>query len=306
MVKSPKHSFSFFKRPPIKVLRPQRNAEVTGPTTEVLIRSGHKGPLEKTMKYMTKIAISKQQIYLVQLIITSIAISTVFLLTSCAKKTDADKVGEAQSCIDNSTAATVSSCVEKVDGLTSSESYTIRCAAKLIKEGFDNPTKLLAAVENLDNNSGSTSNSNGTLGLMATLSFTSASTPEANRTSAEEAYSYCLSSGSKGLYMLAAFARMATDIAAIANTVTGLDCLQAGQTCSATQLESAINNATVADASAGVVGAVALTVYETNCSGGQSQNEELCNTINSAVAEAGGSLDPDIIGAALLSQLTQP
>src|SRR5262245_51594471 len=79
---------------------------------------------------------------------TLFIMGSLLLFTGCSKETDADKIADAQACLDTATAAEAATCVAKVDGLESPAAYLIRCAGKFVKEGYNDSTKLAAAMSN--------------------------------------------------------------------------------------------------------------------------------------------------------------
>jgi hypothetical protein len=196
------------------------------------------------------------------------------LVISCAK-TDADKVGEAQACLDSATAATASLCMEKIEGLETTQSYVVRCAATFIMEGFDQPSRLTTAYGNMTNTGGASAS----IAVMNVLAFASGVT--ASNTN----MAYCAKSGSKGLILLSGIANMATNIQAIGGACTTID---------ATCLSTAQNNT----ATQAAVGAAASAAYTANCTSGQTSNTQFCTQFATASAASGG--DQSCMGKQLM------
>lgn len=226
------------------------------------------------------------------LILRMCALATTLFLINCAQK-DADKLASAQACVDKSTAATAGACLEKISGLSSQQSYAIRCSVMFIQEGFDDPTRYISAFEQLNQNG----SGNSSLGLMGVMAFKSASTAAQNQANADTALSYCQQAGSKGYIMLAAAAQLGTTIAKYGNLATY----------SQADLLAVITNPSVTDTAdfQTAVGATAVIAYQSNCTGTNTSNQQLCSTFQSAVTSAGGTSNTQAIGAGLISALQQ-
>src|SRR4051812_40545203 len=80
------------------------------------------------------------------------ALTLSVILVSCGKK-DADKIGEAQLCLDKATPATAAECKVMVEGIEATGAYTIRCSANFISEGFTQAARFKQAFDAFDNNS---------------------------------------------------------------------------------------------------------------------------------------------------------
>lgn len=224
------------------------------------------------------------------LILGSVVLST---LLACGKK-DADKIGDAQTCLDTSSRTTVSQCIEKVAGLESAQSYVIRCAATFIQEGFDDPTRLSNAYKNMTNTGTATAGTDATLAVLSVMSFTSGSGAAANQALSDTNFAYCAKSGSKGLILLSGISQMATSMLALA---------QIASACSATDINCALNYAKNNTAAQAAVGAAAAAAYTSNCSGGQTSNQQFCNQFQAAVtATPGGTSNTTALGQTLLGQ----
>jgi hypothetical protein len=224
---------------------------------------------------------------------TSLFLLTLFcstFLLSCGPK-DADKIGDAQYCLDNATAATVSECVAKVDGLESSGAYIIRCSANFIQKGFGDPATIVATFQNLDN-----SGSNTTTAFLAALNFS-------DSTFAGQTYDYCLKTQQKGLSMLAAMVQSATSIATLGAQLGG-GCTSGSATSAEIQscIANLVNNSGTTEAQQAVqtVGQTVLDVYQSSCQTGSQVNASLCSQMTTALNNA-GTTDPIAIGEQLIS-----
>lgn len=226
-----------------------------------------------------------------------LALSATTALVSCGKK-DADKIGEAQLCLDKATQATAASCKTMVDGIDTKGANTIRCSANFIQEGFTEATRFKQAFDAFDNNS--TSN---TEAFMSVLTFKSQSTMDLNATFAEETYGYCSKTGSKGLMFLGTMASTATTFAKVAYSLTGG---ASGTTPTAQQINDALtdlknNPSSGSNASTiSAVGTVVASTYTTSCQTGSDANQSMCDQLNTALAGVDLN-DPAAVGAAVIA-----
>lgn len=229
-----------------------------------------------------------------------IALSTCAALmsVSCAKS-DADKVGEAQLCLDKATKGTAAACLEKIEGIDSPGAHTMRCSAGFIDEGFTEPTRLKNALKALSEKSGGDTN---TLEFLAYIAFSSkgagAGNAAANKAFAAATYDSCVKSKAKGLTLLGSMAMTATTLASVAGGITEG---------SGTDIKQAITDLIAAndDASKSAIGSAVISTYETSCSGTAPANQGLCDQLNSYLAGAGGAVDlsdPLTVGNAILDK----
>ncbi|GIL18457.1 MAG: hypothetical protein BroJett040_22080 [Oligoflexia bacterium] len=211
------------------------------------------------------------------------------ILSGCGQKKDVDKIAEAQSCLDASTAATAVACMEKVDGLSTEASYLIRCSAMFVQEGFSNPTKLAQAVNNMRGTGASSSAS-----VMSVLAFSYAGTDQTtNYANATAASNYCSLSGSKGLIMLATISKLAS----AANYVNSANCGGAGDMTAA--LTCLKNNSTAVSSD---LGTVMITTYQASCATVNDSNKLFCDQFSTAITNAGGTSNPSAVANAFLNQ----
>ncbi|MGZ3774582.1 MAG: hypothetical protein ACXVCY_02015 [Pseudobdellovibrionaceae bacterium] len=224
-----------------------------------------------------------------------IALSFTAMLTGCAKQSEKDTLAEAQFCLDKATnASTADVCMTKIQGLTSKQAYSLRCAAGFIASGITQPANISAALNSMKQNA-------STASVLGMLAFSS-------QTLANQTFSDCTASGESGLQLVAAMAKTAT---VISNLATGSGSIE-------TQMQTAITNIVTnlqsgdptlqaqAIASATNIGGTIQTVYQTTCSGTVVVNQEMCNSINSAISSSPVPIDVNNsstsqIGSALLS-----
>jgi hypothetical protein len=228
-----------------------------------------------------------------KLSLISLLLGLTLLTSGCGKETDADKIADAQSCLDRATANEAAECVSKVDGIESEAAYLIRCAGKFVKEGYSNPSKLANAFSNIAGSE--SSGAADSLSVMAALAFSAEATPALNSTSAQEAFGYCEKANSKGMIMLAGFVQTATVLAGIQNidpsTLTGA------------QLQSFMATLATDPVAQAAVGAAVVGIYESNCSNGDdSVPGSYCQQFSSAVSTvSGGTSNPAAIGQAIMT-----
>lgn len=198
----------------------------------------------------------------------------------CGKK-DSDKIAEAQACLDSSTGAAALSCANKVDGLSSKESYLIRCSAAFIAEGIAEPATLVQAFQNLD------AATNPVSTFMNILAFDMNNDPTEDKAFAQATFNNCNSAGNPGFVLIAGYANMATAISAVATV----------------NLSDGISPTEVTDiiaAGPDAIAATATAVYTTSCTTGNESNAELCAELGTAITSAGG--DNEALANALLAQ----
>jgi hypothetical protein len=220
-----------------------------------------------------------------------------FLITACGSAKDADKIADAQNCLNNAAPAPstqAQDCVSKVDGIQSSGAYLIRCVAKFAYEGFNDPAKIANALTSISSGSGATSS----LSLMAALAFKAESSTALNFSSIQETLGFCQKADSKGLVLLAGLSQAATSMAYFAGlsltNLTGSDL--------AAQLNSLKNdpNATAA------VGAAVSAIYTTSCTNGTSGTGSFCTQFGSAANSVGGTTNTAALGAKVLQCYQTP
>lgn len=211
----------------------------------------------------------------------------VLILTACSGDKDAEKIAEAQACLNKATAATAEACMEKVAGLTNSGANLIRCSAVFIVQGFSEPATIAAAMDNMKSGSGTS----GSTQAMEALAFNKRSTQAANFNDAKSAVSYCTASGAKSLTMLSSIANISTAATYVqslggcgSTTEEALDCL-------ANSNDTATKEA---------VGTSILAAYATNCVGSSSAaTQEFCDQFADAT---NGSQDPVEVANAFLEK----
>lgn len=237
----------------------------------------------------------KTTIKTVRVLFATLVLSTIF---GCGSSKEVDKIGDAQQCLNVATSATAMDCVTKVDGITSTGAYNIRCAAAFVREGFTNPAKYTNAFSSL--------NGGGSANFMSLVSFSSAGTINTDAVNASTTFSDCYSAGAKGKSLISAFGFFSTalmkffaDSCPSVNscktpTTSGYnlttcmtDSANALCTASLSLVDTSASSAAATVQSS--IGSVIISTYNISCSG-SSANKELCNTLKASIT-AGGS-DP--------------
>ncbi len=211
-----------------------------------------------------------------------LAVSCVFI--GCEEKED-DQIYSAQICLNTATAGTVDDCLAKIDGVSSSRAYVLRCSAEFIRANITT-SKIVAAITNIEAN-GAGNTVDPTIEFYNQFSF-------ASTASADVAVTNCTASGSEGLKLLALTAKTATVIKYDVLNGT-LDSVTIGFL-----VPSAANPADLQ-----AIGTSVLLMHPIACGeGGSLKNTEVCDNINAAILSSGGN--PQAIGEAYLNSLKNP
>jgi hypothetical protein len=208
----------------------------------------------------------------------SLLLAASLALISCGEK-DKDKIGEAQLCIDKATSATVSQCLEKIDGIDTEAANVLRCSAGFIEEGFTDPDRLHHAFEALGRK---TNGDTDTLTFLSYIAFSSKGSAGANQTLASDTYAACVKSNAKGLILLGSMAMTATTLS------TSLGSFTPG---SGGDIKTAIGNIIGQPGSEAAIGGAVSATYQTSCATGQVANEGVCNQLDSILENASPPVD---------------
>lgn len=232
------------------------------------------------------------------------ALAVMFL--SACEDAETNAIAKAQKCLDGVVGGTVASrataaaaCKAMVNGYSSADSYSIRCAAGFIGDGLDS-TRISNAVGTMIDNSGG-GGTDPAMMLMGMISFSSQGV-------ADTVYADCVSSGSAGYIYFASAGRIGTTVAAAggAQGAAVLAAIAAGNTPSAADIDAAVANAQGGSSAAQqtAIGATAATLYTSQCAVITSQNTAICNEMSTAINATPGNYQA--IGAALLASLQNP
>lgn len=217
-------------------------------------------------------------------------------LTSCVKETDADKIADAQSCLDVASTADVDGCLQKVEGIESEGAYLIKCAGAFIKEGFSTPTKLSNALSNLSSTGGS--GAGASVAVISALAFSSKSTAALNATWAQETYTNCEKSKSNGLILLSGLSLTATTLWNLSGLLSQPN---------ASTLQSLMSSLSGNSNAQSTIGSAAVTMYQSNCQASNSAPGSFCAQFQSAVNTVpGGTSNPTGVGQQLMTCYGNP
>jgi hypothetical protein len=217
-------------------------------------------------------------------------ILTTGLLAACAPG-EADKVGEAQLCIDTAAQGQAAACLEKISGIETPAAYTLRCSAGFIDEGFTQPARFKSAFDQLSAGGGSS-----TEAFLGVLSFTAKGTLDLNVAAATTTYNNCAKSEGKALKLLGSMANTATNLAKVAGALNP----------STGDITTAINNLVDHPSDPGnpeviaAVGTAISTTYTASCKSGQQADASLCEQLDAALVGKDLS-DSAAIGQAVLA-----
>lgn len=205
---------------------------------------------------------------------TVFMIAAGLMLTACDKKSDLEDIKNAQICLNNSPASQAQACVAKLANNNSEQANQLKCAAYFIEEGFNDPTKLINAIEGSEGG-------NGTVGIISQLAFSG------GQTQSTAAFNVCNASGVAIYSQLSSLVQIAT---IAKNGVASID--------TPAEFETAITNMDEA-----TLGSLVQTTYAASCSSSSGSGEslqEFCTELGAAVA---GSSAAEI-GACLQERLT--
>lgn len=198
-------------------------------------------------------------------------ISVSFLL-GCKSASDADKIAEAQRCLDSSTPSTAMACVTSISSLTSSGAYLLKCGAQFIHQGFSDPATLAQAVGQMQS---SNPGAGTTAGAIDLFSFTTEGTAAENTTLANTTYSDCSKSKSSGMILFSFMSTTATaarQCQAGGSMSSALTCLKGNGAIDKTTMGTALQDS-----------------YNQNCSGGKNFDPTMCAQMSAAIAASDGS-----------------
>ncbi len=210
-----------------------------------------------------------------------------FLVSSCEDKTQTD-LYKAQLCVDNSTSATVNSCLEIIDGDSSEYAEVLRCSAAFIAEGITE-AQIVTAIENID---GDDSNSDPTTPAIAALAMSST-------TNSTAAVTTCAKTGSEILISLSNLSNLATAMAIL------LDYTAGAGTESLEAALAAYNSGSADATEKAALGAAIVSSQSSLCDAeeGQFKDDDICADINSSVAA--NPNDNGAIADALIAKLKE-
>ena len=224
-----------------------------------------------------------------------IGLSVLSLGLGGCQETDADKIGDAQLCIDSASAATVNSCLSKIEGIETPAANVLRCSAGFIEEGFDQAERLITSLEELD------AGGEGSAGLMSLIAFKSKSGGVLNKSFAKATAEYCQKSGQKGLSLLGTLAMSATTLAALVDgALSNISTIDPADI--RIEITNLLNDAAGNDPAAletvNDIGAAVSATYKIACTGNPS---DMCKEMVEAINTNGVDInDPEAVGKEIL------
>lgn len=230
-------------------------------------------------------------------IITTIAAITLTGFTTGCENQETVDMAKAQDCLNKATPSTAASCVSIIASYNSAKANAIKCGATLLSGGLTTE-KLASAFANLSNGSYSTPEA-----ALMTVTAMEGADITAAMTKANNAKEYCSKSEQRSLNMLGSLAVMGTPIA---YAVPGFD------PANPSSLNSSNLQTIITSCSGGggcpteitdnqeAIGSAVITMSESYC-GSAPDNDEMCNVIESTIADAGGV--PATVGEALFCYL---
>lgn len=237
---------------------------------------------------MSKFSISKK-------IFLFLTLGAALTLTACDD--DQNKVAQAQKCLDQVTDANpsaASACLNYINGVNSQQANILKCSITLVSGGLTT-SRVMNSFNNL--NSG-----DSTEVAFMTLLTMQASTNNASAALAiaQQAASYCNSTGDKGLMFLGNMAVMGTSLSA---SIPGIDFSNISEATltNSGNLTTALSNCQSGSPSCdkAAIGNAAIVLSGSYCAGPEA-DKGVCQEVNTAVA---GGASAEAISDLLLSNL---
>ena len=257
-----------------------------------------------------------------------ISLITIGFAMSCSSSKDADKIGQAQYCLNKAvTTAEINTCLAKIDGVTSASANAVRCNGIFVREGFANPTKYSSSFSTIEGSSGANSN------FLGAITFTSAGTYLTDTQNALEGFNYCYEGGGKGTTLISAYSYLAmslykymvgtnlgTAVKCIATPLTsGYDVTNCITEYFTTNLLANANpialstspicymlSTTTSNATAKTfqenLGDVVNKAYNLSCSS-SSANASLCASLSNAITAAGGQANTRLVAVSFITAI---
>lgn len=235
-----------------------------------------------------------------------------FGTVSCGGEKEADRLGDAQSCLDGldgSDAGAVRNCLDPIADLSGPGAESLRCTGGFLREGLASGHRIIQGFDRLGENP----SSDKTLAMMEILSFTSQGGAAGDFRNARSTFDSCLASGAKGATLLASFSYFSMSLV---NYFSFVGCATAPvpsgdydfpyydlSSCAdvlgnpamipaiAELVNSGTGDARAAETQAGI-GAVLVAAARMSCPDGGAANKTLCEMMTEAISAAGGPSQP--------------
>lgn len=240
-----------------------------------------------------------------------IILTALLFAVGCSKKSDVDKIVDAQECLDQyarNGGGDLDACEAKVSGVTTAAAYGIRCATGFVRDGKGGASFFVNAFREIETVSGT-----NVANFLGVVGFNAAGTGNigvvtTNYNNASTTYNYCALSKAKGATLIATFSFLTNMLFKLSCDNTGStpagDCLM-----NATSAGTAIVAAGTGAWSTGVaafktaLGTMVINTHEVSCTTGNA-NDTLCAFMSDAITQGGGN--PATVGQKFLEILANP
>lgn len=253
-------------------------------------------------------------------------------MLSCGSEKDADKIGNAQLCMDDirpGYESQVTQCLQMIEGVSSPVADGIRCAGGFVREGFSNPKRYTDALKEVQ---GPGADASARQRMMGIMSFGSAGTIAQDFSNISSTFQSCLASGGKASVLLASFSYFTLglvkffsakgfcsstpavsemlggykvyDFAGCAANEGGLPIMTAAA--ELVKLNDASNGDPDAQAAQSAIGAAVIGTYAASCAGTSSSNVELCTILSDSITAAGGTSSPRAVAVEFFTKVLVP
>jgi len=199
-------------------------------------------------------------------------------MSGCQEGEEADKIAQAQSCLDKVNDATptdANACMTSIVNLTSQRAYVLKCSITFTAGGLTT-TKIANAYKALKNNA-----TNKEMIYMGTLALT----PPSTATTAAE---YCNLSGSAGLIYLAQLSVIGSAMMAAVGSFDPTSGTAPSLSDAQAAISACSNGGSGGVCDDAVVGNAVITIGQTYCSG-DNANVGVCSKMTAAINASGGN-----------------
>lgn len=225
--------------------------------------------------------------------IVVIILAGLFVVSGCEDE-KADKLNQAQTCLDKADAnafADAAKCLDYLDGISGAQASLLRCSISLFSGGITT-VRIANAFKQIDTNGGGAANEAYLITAMA-MSTTAA---------ADEAYSYCANSGIASLKYISSLAVVGTQLASAGGFLSDIISGGSDYVPDVSDVTAGLSGCT-SSACQEAIGSAILPIADSYCSGG-SADQAACDDINAAVDNAGGN--PERVGELLICLMQDP
>lgn len=245
--------------------------------------------------------------------VTTLAAVSLSVIMSSCKETNADKVADAQECLDRYAregGGDLSACEAIVEGINTRAAHGIRCATGFIREGFGSAQTFIDAFKEIETVSG-----NSVRAFLRVVTFDSAGTGSTtavdnNYNLANSVYTSCAASYAKGATMIATFSFLTNVLYKYECDNTPVSAFMGNCNMDDTDLAAALAvGATDGTGSTATMkadlGTIVINTNTVSCSTGAT-NKKLCEFMQKAIDDAGGTADKAKVGEKFLEVLANP